>query len=558
MKHTQGKRMWRLPARETVGVDGLLAQVAQQRGLPSTEVGVRPYTDINDGQLLLDVTKAVDHLSSLIGTDHEVVVYGDYDIDGLTATTLVVDVLTRLGIRVRPYIPDRFEEGYGLNTTALEALAAESVHTVITVDCGSTATGPIARAHELGLKMIITDHHLVGEKEPDGLVAHINPQRKGNAYPQPGIAGVGVAYHVMRALQQKHQDLIPEGQEKWWLDLVALGTVCDVVPLVGDNRIFTQYGLKVLARTRRPGLLALAEVSKISLDQIQASDLGFRFGPRLNASGRLEHARLSLDVLLATDIAEARRHATSLDTMNTKRQQLVAKILDQAREQALAQSEHAFLVVFDEDWSHGVAGLIAARLAEEFMKPAAVLQVEGDVAKGSVRTFGGIHVLEAMRTMDALLMKYGGHAAAAGLTLATSDIPALQKGLDEALQTIPDEHWENTRTADVWLSPDHVSQEGLAAVRQFEPTGRGHEPIIFVVEADVTSLRWVGADQTHAQVQLAFHNVVHRAMAFQALRLWPWLESGIKIRCYLQLVGNVWQGVERPDLHVVDMEEIKE
>ena len=202
--------------------------------------------------------------------------------------------------------------------------------------------------------------------------------------------------------------------------------------------------------------------------------------------------------------------------------------------------------------------MIAARLAEEFMKPAAVLQVEGDVAKGSVRTFGGIHVLEAMRTMDALLMKYGGHAAAAGLTLATSDIPALQKGLDEALQTIPDEHWENTRTADVWLSPDHVSQEGLAAVRQFEPTGRGHEPIIFVVEADVTSLRWVGADQTHAQVQLAFHNVVHRAMAFQALRLWPWLESGIKIRCYLQLVGNVWQGVERPDLHVVDMEEIKE
>lgn len=558
MKHTQGKRTWQLPDREAVEVDDLLTQVARQRNLQEAEVLIRPYSDLHDGHLLPDVDAAVDHLSSLIGTDHEVVVYGDYDIDGLTATTLVVTVLAQLGIDVRPYIPDRFEEGYGLNSGALETLAAEKVHTIVTVDCGSTAIAPIARAHELGLKMIVTDHHLVGDVEPEGLVAHINPQRKSNAYPQPSIAGVGVAYHVMRALQQKHLDLIPEGQEKWWLDLVALGTVCDVVPLVGDNRIFTHYGLKVLSKTRRPGLLALADVSSVDLEKIQASDLGFRFGPRLNASGRLEHARLSLDVLLAEDAASARRCADALDAMNTKRQQLVAKILVEAREQAVIQSDQAFLVVSDAEWSHGVAGLIAARLAEEFMKPTAVLQVEGDTAKGSVRTFGGIHVLEAMRTMDTVLIKYGGHAAAAGLTLATKDIPVLQKGLNKALQSVPDEQWENVRTADVWLRPSHVSTEGLVAVRQFEPTGRGHEPIIFVVEADVSNLRWVGADQTHAQVQLAFHNVVHRAMAFQALRLWPWLEADKKIRCYLQLVGNVWQGVERPDLHVVDMEEIKE
>lgn len=558
MKRTSGHRTWQLPDKSDVKLNDLLKQVAHGRDLPESEVGVRPYTELHDGGLLPDIGAAAEHLSGLVGSDHEVVVYGDYDIDGLTATTLVVTVLKALGTKVRPYIPDRFEEGYGLNIGALEELASEGVHTVVTVDCGSTAVEPIARAHELGLNMIVTDHHLVGEVEPSGLVAHVNPQRASSRYPQSNIAGVAVAWHVMRALQRKHLDLIPEGHEKWWLDLVALGTVCDVVPLVGDNRIFTQYGLKVLAKTRRPGLIALAEVSSVDLERIQASDLGFRFGPRLNASGRLEHARLSLDVLLAESPEEALRCASKLDRLNAKRQKLVASILEHARGQALSQADQAFLVVADSDWSHGVAGLIAARLAEEFMKPTAVLQIEGKEAKGSVRTFGGIHVLEALRTMDTILLRYGGHAAAAGLSIATKDIPALQAGLNAALQKVPASQWENVRRADVWLSADFISAQGLEIVREFEPTGRGHESIVFVVEADIVSLRWVGADQTHAQVQLAFQNVVQRVMAFSALRLWPWLEGGKRVRCYIQLVGNLWQGIERPDLHVIDIEEISE
>lgn len=558
MKHIQGRRIWELPDREKIDLDDLLLSVAQKRQLPKADVGVQPYSAIHDGSLLPDIDRAVEHLSSLIGTSHEVAVYGDYDIDGLTATTLVVTVLRQLGIRVRPYIPDRFEEGYGLNIGALEALAADGVHTVFTVDCGSTAIGPIKRAVELGLNLIVTDHHLVGSHEPEGLIAHVNPQRASSRYAQPGIAGVGVAWHVMRALQQKHLNIIPEGQEKWWLDLVALGTVCDVVPLVGDNRIFTQFGLRVLSQTRRPGLRALAEVSATPLDRIQASDLGFRYGPRLNASGRLEHARLSLDILLADDNAKALQYARDLDALNAKRQKLVASILEQARAQAAEQSDRAFLVVSDAEWSHGVAGLIAARLAEEFKKPTVVLQQVGDESKGSARTFAGIHVLDVLHSAKSLLVRYGGHAAAAGLTLATKDIAKLRDKLNTAVRTLPAEQWLDKKSADAWLDTSYISTAGLAAVRQFEPTGRGHEPLIFVVEAEITGLRWVGSDQTHAQLHLTFNDVAHRMMAFSALRIWPWLKVGEQVRAYVQLVGNVWQGIERPDLHVVDIEKIIE
>ena len=558
MKYLRGHIVWSLPEASTIALPDLLNQVAIRRGLSTEDSKDQDYTLINDGDLLPDIAAAVSHLSGLIGTTHEVVVYGDYDIDGLTATTLVVSVLKDLGISVRPYIPDRFEEGYGLNIAALEEIAAQGVHTVVTVDCGSTAVEPIRRAHELGLRMIITDHHLVGSTEPTDVVAHINPQRAINKYAQPGIAGVGVAWHLMRALQKAHFDTIPDGQEKWWLDLVALGTVCDVVPLVGDNRIFTQYGLKVLAQTRRPGLLALAAVAGVELDRVQASDLGFRFGPRLNASGRLEHAKLSLDVLLASSREEADGYARQLDQLNTKRQGLVTTILQEAREQAIVQSDRPFIVAAHADWSHGVAGLIAGRLAEEFMKPAIVLQIEGDEAKGSARTFGGIHVLEALRSADELLIKYGGHAAAAGLTVRTVDIASLQAQLCAAVSKLPKSDWQDVRLADVWLDSSYVSSAGLRAIKAFEPTGRGHEAIVFVVEATITGLRWVGADQSHAQIQLTFDGVTHRVMAFQALRLWPWLDSGKNVRCYLQLVGNVWQGVERPDLHAVDIELINE
>jgi single-stranded-DNA-specific exonuclease len=372
----------------------------------------------HDPFLLPDMQKAVDRLVVAKEKNERVVVYGDYDIDGLTASTVLLDSLTNFGINTSVYIPNRFVEGYGLSSTALEIIADGGGQLVVTVDCGSLSHKEIEHANSLGLDVIVTDHHSVAETMPEA-VAVINPKRTDHTYPFIDLAGVGVAFKLVQALQTRLEGL-PEGQEKWLLDLVALGTVCDVVELKGENRANVFWGLKVMQQTRRPGIQLLMAVSGVEPKTLSARALGFGLGPRLNASGRLKTAQIALDLLTATDRKQALALAEELDAMNVERRAEQDRIFVAASEQALTYADDSVLVVSHAEWSHGIIGIVAAKLLEKYHKPTFVLQeLDDGTAKGSARSFGDFSAVEGIRATEKLLVRGGGHKLAAGVTIKT-------------------------------------------------------------------------------------------------------------------------------------------
>ncbi len=385
--------------------------------------------DAHDPWLLTDMEPAVARIRLAAERGERVAVYGDYDIDGITASAVMLEALEALGVRAESYIPDRFEEGYGINQGALEALAARGVTLVVSVDCGITSAHEAVWAQEHGLDLIITDHHAVPPIIPEA-VAVINPKRPGDQYPFKELAGVGVAFQVVRAMQAR-LGCPAVGQEKWLLDLVALGTVCDVVPLVGENRMLVTYGLKVLRQTRRPGITQLAMVAGTVPAELDTEALGFRLGPRMNAAGRLEHAAGSLELVRTKDVHRAGELAVRLDQRNRERRATQDLITTAAVAAAGVYVDDPVLVLAGADWSHGVVGVVASKLVEKFGKPVLVGQILGDDTKGSARSVGAFNMVEALRANATLLSKYGGHFFAAGFTLPTERLDELRAGLNE-------------------------------------------------------------------------------------------------------------------------------
>lgn len=560
-KNFGGTVRWSVPELQTIAPLELATTLLKQRGFTdgALEAFLHPlYQQLGDPFGLPDMQAAVDHIAALRGQDVKLAIYGDYDIDGMTASSLLHDVLQRAGYQVEVYIPDRFEEGYGLNKQALSKLAERQVHTVITVDCGSTAAAEVAFAVEQGLQIIVTDHHTLGADPLTGAVAHINPLREVNTYTETRLAGVGVAFGLARGLQQALPGALPAGQEKWLLDLVALGTICDVVPLTGENRILARFGLEVLRKTRRPGLQALAEVSGVELSELKGDDVGFRFGPRLNAAGRLEHAQAALQLLLATETGpEVRELAENLQVLNVRRQEQTAAVLAEARAQAADQADWACLVVAHADWSHGVAGLVAARLTEEFRKPSFVLQIEGDTSKGSGRSVGNFRLIDALQAARQHLKKFGGHAAAAGVTLATEDIANFRQALHEyVVDNQLQGEFNVTLTVDMWLQPDFFSRDVIDQLRLLEPCGNDNLAPIFYFEGKVVGLRPVGAEGQHYQLTVEGSAGHFRTIAFGAAERWPWLAIGSGLQALVRLNSSVWQGVTRVEAIVADIREV--
>lgn len=461
------------------------------------------YEDTYDPWLLNDMEAAVTRIAGAIEDGERIVIYGDYDIDGLSATTLLLDGLKQLGARVNAYIPDRFEEGYGLNAAALSKVQAEGADLVITVDCGSVSFAPLEQAAAAGLDVIVTDHHEPYTQLPPAQ-AVINPKRADSTYPFRELAGVGVAFKLMQALQQQLPGLSP-GQEKWLLDLVALGTVCDVVPLRDENRVLVTYGLKTARRSRRAGIKSLADVGGVALAELQPHHFGFVLGPRLNAAGRLEHARTALEVLTAADQASATASAEQLDALNTQRRQQQDSIYEQALTQAQDYIDDPVLVLSHPEWSHGIVGIVASKLVERLQKPTVLLQELEDRAKGSARSLGGFDMVDAFRAADDVLDVYGGHQVAAGCSLAVDAIPQLrqrlltyyqQQGFDGlATQLEPD-----ATVSDMELLNEQTYQllEGMA------PFGMGNpRPLLHIPEVKVGSARQVGNDQDHLKLSVS-------------------------------------------------------
>ena len=515
------------------------------------------YAQRHDPFLLPDMQAAVERLVRARQEQERVTIYGDYDIDGLTATTVLLDAFNSFGFaHVEAFIPNRFVEGYGLTIDAIERIAADGAQLIVTVDCGSLSHKEIARAAELGVDVIVTDHHNVAETPPPA-VATINPKRKDHQYPFIDLAGVGVAFKLVQALQTRLEGL-PAGQEKWLLDLVALGTVCDVVTLVDENRTNVFWGLKVLAKTRRPGLKALMAVAGVRPETVNARSLGFALGPRMNAAGRLETAQYALDMLRATDSLEALRLAQQLDELNKARRAEQDEIFKAAQQQALRYEDNPVLVVSAPGWNHGIVGIVAAKLLEKYRKPTFVLEEMGEEAKGSARSYGEFSAADAIRAADDLIIKGGGHKLAAGVTLKTENIDAFRRRVNEFYrsQQLKDQASLLLPVEDVTAQLAQLSEDLVAEIALLEPFGNGNpQPVLASRSVVVERVRRMGADGQHVKISVAINKVAVDMLAFNAPDHF-FVEPGTTVDVWYRVDVNEWNGrrsVEGQLLHLVNV-----
>ena len=541
------------------GKHKLFEEILNARGLKTQaqrDAFLNPsYDGRHDPFLLPDMQAAVDRLVAARDKQERITIYGDYDIDGLTATTVLLDAFDQFGFKhVDAFIPNRFVEGYGLTVDAIERIAKDGARLIVTVDCGSLSHEPIKRAAELGVDVIVTDHHNVAEVQPPA-VAVINPKRPDHSYPFIDLAGVGVAFKLVQALQTRLEGM-ENGQEKWLLDLVALGTVCDVVTLVDENRANVYWGLKVLAKTRRPGLRALMAVSRVEPHAVNARSLGFGLGPRMNAAGRLETAQIALDMLRATEPMKALEKAQELDALNSARRADQDMIYKEAILQAETFANDDVLVVSSPDWNHGIVGIVAAKLLERFKKPAFVLQEMGDEAKGSARSYGDFSAAEAIKSASGIITKGGGHKLAAGVTLPTKNIQAFREQVNKHYR---DMKLKNQAAlllpkADADASFDQVDEGLVGQLSTLEPFGNGNaQPVLRTDSLTVTYVRRMGTESQHVKLEVrSSEGASMQLLAFNAPKEF-FVEPGSSIEAWYQPDINEWQGrrsVEGKLLHL--------
>ena len=570
----------------------LFEQILVSRGITPAQRAVflsPDYSQKHDPFLLPDMQAAVNRLVTAHDKQQNITIYGDYDIDGLTATTLLIDALGSFGFKhVSSFIPNRFVEGYGLTIEAVEKIAATGAELILTVDCGSLSHKEIERANELGIDVIVTDHHNVADTPPPA-IATINPKRLLHDYPEMyegyvlkstaigsprpstsvpdapaaipaklypflDLPGVGVAFKLVQALQTVLEGL-PKGQEKWLLDLVALGTVCDVVTLVDENRMHVFWGLKVLGQTRRPGLKALMAVASVRSEAVNARSLGFGLGPRMNASGRMETAQHALDLLTATDGMEALTIANKLDDMNKARRTEQDKILKAAIIQAEEYASLPVLVVSAPGWNHGIVGIVAAKLLEKYKKPTYVLEEMGEESKGSARSYGDFSAADAIRASDDIITKGGGHKLAAGVTLPTKNIAAFRKRVNEFYksQKLINQPLLLLPKADIEAGLNELDEHLINDIKQLEPFGSGNpQPILKSTNVVVANQRKMGADSQHVKLTLDMDGHVIDMIAFSAPDHF-FVEPGERVTVWYTIDVNEWNGrrsVEGQLLHL--------
>ncbi len=501
----------------------LMRQLLYNRGFEENEAAERfvngEVLGSTDPFLMIGMDAAVRRLHQAVTSGESVAVYGDYDVDGVTSTALLVEFLSLLDVVARPYIPNRFDEGYGLNMEALQQLADERVNLVITVDCGVRSVAEVAFANTLGLDMILSDHHHPGETLPPA-VAVINPKQEGDPYPEKYLAGVGLAYKLVQAYLSKYPQ--PGIQADDWLDLVAVGTVADLAPLNGENRALVKKGLKRIRRQPRQGLYSLAQVARINIEQCQASNIGFGIGPRLNAAGRLDSALKAFNLLVARDAIEAGRLAQELEVQNRLRQDLTRKIQEESAEKVLQEDPDAyFFFAADPDFSEGVVGLAASRLVEKYYRPAAIAHMGEDVTVASCRSIQEFHITRALDACADLLVRHGGHAAAAGFTVRNEDRAALVQRLKQiARDQLGELDLRPELYIDREIQLDKLSYEYIPGIledlAQLEPTGqRNPQPTFASYGVEVRQARLVGREGKHLKLLLSAGPHHFDAIAFR-------------------------------------------
>ena len=543
-----------------LGLHPLAARVLAARGLGEPERAERflraELSDLPDPFLMKGMAAAVERVVRAVEGGERIACYGDYDVDGVTSTALVAGFLRAAGAEVVTYTPHRLVEGYGLNQRAVETLAGRGVRLLVTLDCGITSVAEVQAAARLGVEVVVVDHHTVPVELP-AAAAILNPHQPGCGYPSKHLAAVGVAFALCMALRRRLRERgrfgegRPEPNLRQALDLVALGTVADVVPLVEANRVLVRHGLVELSRSRRPGVRALKAVAGMAEGAaVSAGQVGFRLAPRLNAAGRLDDAGRGVRLLLEADPAAAVALAEELDRENRARQEIERRMLEEALADVRAHLRRGArgLVLSRQGWHPGVVGIVAARVAERFHRPAVLVGVDGGVGKGSGRSIEGFHLYEALQACRGHLSRFGGHRHAAGVTVEPAALPAFREAFERhASERLREEDLQPRCRIEGWAEPERLDGRAAVDLERLAPFGAGHPEPLFAVRATPERCRVVGAGGAHLKMSLGPLDAIGFGMGERL-----GLCSGA-VEAAVALGWDEWDGSRRLQLRVKDL-----
>jgi single-stranded-DNA-specific exonuclease len=558
--------------KELVGVLGrelnvspLMAQLLINRGLVDTDRAFSflspDLKDLKDPYTMLGMERAVTRIQAALGKGEKIAIYGDYDVDGATSTALLKLFFAELGTEVLTYIPERLTEGYGLNKAALLKLSKLGAKLIITVDCGISDNAEVDYAGELGMDFIITDHHEVHGDVPQAH-AVLNPKQPGCEFEFKGLAGVGVAFNLVMALRTRLRD---EGffkkeppRLRSYLDIVAIGTVADMVPLVEENRIMVSYGVEELNKTGRPGLLALKDVSGLR-GRLTAENIAFQLAPRLNAAGRLSSAEAALNLLLTDDTAEALRLANTLEVENTERRSIERRILDEAFSIIDGTEVGSAVVLAEVGWHPGVVGIVASRMVDRFFRPAVMIAIDAKTkeCRGSVRGIRGVNVLEGLDACSDMLITYGGHKAAAGLSIEFEKIAEFREAFNAFMaKAMSESDIRPEVELDALVELDEIDAALIDEIERLSPFGfSNRQPILGAKDADIIRADVVG--QRHLKIRIRQNNgKAKECIAFGMADKHPIKGPGFDVAFYPYI--DEWRGEKNLRLRIKDLQKSTE
>jgi len=557
-------RLKTVPEPETTGgaIHPIVLEILAARGCATADE-IRSFltpslSDMLDPSLLRGMNNAVARVMTARSSGEKICIYGDYDVDGITGTALLVSFLRATGFNCTYFIPNRFDDGYGLNSGSIESIIALGATLIISVDCGITSLDEAALCRRLGVDLLIVDHHAPKETLPDAC-AILNPLQPKCSYPFKSLAGVGVAFNLLVALRAALRDAdafdsIPIPDLRTWLDLVAMGTIADVVPLIGQNRIYAFHGLIRIAHPEKPGLIALKRVAGVKEGAVvTCGQVGFRLAPRLNAAGRMESAVPGVELLLSNNLGESLQIASELDTANAERQGVERRILEEAICLVESSGEYPALrsiVLASPDWHQGVIGIVASRLVERYHRPTILIALTEDgQGKGSGRSIPGLHLLDVITSCSKHLLRFGGHRHAVGVGLRAEDVPAFAEAFEEqAAALLTDSELVPKLTIDAEVQPAQVTRELALELKRLEPFGMGNpEPLLMLRGMKVVQRRVVG--EGHLRLRVTGGNCSFAAIAFNmAERETPGV---IDMAFFPEM--NEWNGSSSLQLRVKDL-----
>ena len=561
------KNIWNVKEQD----NNIIRKIASENHLPeiiATVLANRGITDpkeidlfmhpqihhLHNPFLLKDLSKAVERIQKAIVNHERITIYGDYDVDGITSTSILYMFLKELGGYVDYYIPDRVEEGYGMNENAISKIAKEKTTLLISVDTGITAHYEVEVAKQFKIDVIITDHHECQESLPNAL-AVINPKRKDCNYPFDALAGVGVTFKLIQGLA----NLFEKEASIWkYLDIVAVGTIADLVPLQDENRVFTKVAFQTMTDTWNLGLKALMEVAGIDKKKITAGHVGFQIGPRLNAAGRLGDAKRGVQLFITEDNNQAAQLAEELDAENNERQKMEQEILQEAIkiiESTIDVEKTKILVVASEGWNHGVIGIVASRITEKYYRPTILLTVEDDQASGSARSVEGFSIFNALNSCKDLLDKFGGHEMAAGMSLPIDNISLLREKLNEyARNTMTEETLIPKLCADMEIPIEAISIDLIQQIERLEPYGMGNEQPKFICTGKVKQIMQMGKTNNHLKLTVENMGSDIVGVGFNLADYYHTIGRNHPISIFCTLNINEWNNVKSPQLMIKDIQ----